>query len=125
MRHFSRALITELFKYRKRKRISLDGTIAGQTAGIYIGGLHHVRPPYTSFGRSRRHVSGMPYLPGRPGYHHDMYMSGMPRAYHPSLNAPAVQETEYEPYAPFGMPHVSRPSSPITSGVYQWIPISN
>ncbi len=45
MRHFSRALRAELFKYRKRNRISLDGTIAGQTAGIYIGGLHHVRPP--------------------------------------------------------------------------------
>ncbi len=45
MRHFSRALNAELFKYRKRKRISLDGTIAGQTAGIYIGGLHHVRLP--------------------------------------------------------------------------------
>ncbi len=45
MRHCSRALRNELSKYRKRKRISLDGTIAGQTAGIYIGGLHHVRPP--------------------------------------------------------------------------------
>ena len=45
MRHYSMALNTELSKYRKRKRISLDGTIAGQTAGIYIGGLHHVRPP--------------------------------------------------------------------------------
>lgn len=45
MRHYSRALNAELFKYRKRKRISLDGTIAGQTAGIHIGGLHHVRPP--------------------------------------------------------------------------------
>jgi len=45
MRQYSRALNTELFKYRKRKSISLDGTIAGQTAGIHIGGLHHVRPP--------------------------------------------------------------------------------
>ena len=44
MRHYSRALNAELFKYRKRKRISLDGTIAGQTAGRYIRGLHHVTP---------------------------------------------------------------------------------
>ena len=45
MRHYSRALNAELFKYRKRKRISLDGTVAGQTAGRYIRGLHHVTPP--------------------------------------------------------------------------------
>ena len=45
MRHYSRALNIELSKYRKRKRISVNGTIAGQTAGIYIGGLHHAKPP--------------------------------------------------------------------------------
>ena len=96
MRHFGRALNTELFKYRKRKQISLGGSVPGV--------------PYAGFARSRRHVSGMPYTPGRPGYHHDIYMSGMPRAYHPSLNASAVQETEYDPYEPMGRPHVSRSS---------------
>lgn len=96
MRHFNRALNAELFKYRKRKQISLGGSVPGV--------------PYAGFGRSRRHVSGMPYTPGRPGYHHDLYMSGTPQAYHPSLNAPAVQETEYDPYEPMGRRHVSRSS---------------
>ena len=97
MRHFSRALNAELSKYRKRKKLSLDGSLAGV--------------PYNHFRASRRYVSGMPYLPAQPGYHHDIYMSGTPQAYHPSLNAPAVRETEYEPYEPMmGQPHVSRPS---------------
>ena len=93
MRHFSRALNAELSKYRKRKKISLDGSVPGA--------------PYASFSRSRKHVSGMPSLPTRPSYHHDIYMSSTPQAYHPSLNAPAIQETEYDAYESF-MPRVSR-----------------
>ena len=45
MRHYSRALNTELFKYRKRKRISLDGTVTGIQQSHFIRGLHHVTPP--------------------------------------------------------------------------------
>ena len=94
MRHFSRSLNSDLFKYRKRKKISLNG---------YVPGVSH-----SSIGLSKKHVSGMPHLPGQSGNHHDLYMGNMPQAYHPSLNAPAVQEADYEPYEPF-MPHTSRP----------------
>ena len=94
MRHFSRSLNSDLFKYRKRKKISLNG---------YVPGVSH-----SSIGLSKKLVSGMPYLPGGGGNHHDIYMGSVPQAYHPSLNAPAVQDTEYEAYEPF-MSHVSRP----------------
>ena len=85
MHHFSRALSSELFKYRKRKGLSPDGSSPA--------GLHEGLP-------SSRHYAGGTSQPGQPGYHHDIYMLGTPRAYHPSLHAPAVQETEYEPYEP-------------------------
>ena len=71
----------ELFKYRKRKKVSLDGSVPGV--------------PYTHFRRSRRHVSGMPHIPGRPGYSNGLYMSGSPREYRPSLNAPSAQSEDY------------------------------
>ena len=97
MPHFSRVLNAELYKYRKRKKISLDGSLPGV--------------PYTNFRRSRRYVSGMPYSPGPASYHHhNTYMGSLPQAYNPSLNAPAIQQTEYEPYEPFDLPHITMPS---------------
>ena len=72
----------ELFKYRKRKNISLDGSIPGV--------------PYTPLRRSRRHVSGMPYRPSSSNYHHRSYMGNMPREYHPRLNSPGVGWSEYD-----------------------------
>ena len=89
MRHYSRALNAELSKYRKRKRISLDGTIAGQTAGMYIGGLHHVRLPGS---RSRGALAGQPQSIYDAKAFYDW------------------PDREYEQYEPFGMSHVSRPS---------------
>ena len=71
----------ELFKYRKRKKVSLDGSVPGI--------------PHSSFGRSRRHVSGMPYRPGSSGYNHGSYTGGIPRAYNPRLNSPGVDWGEY------------------------------
>jgi hypothetical protein len=82
----------ELFRYRKRKKVSLDGSIAGA--------------PYNSFRRSRRHVSGMPHRSGSPGYHHGSYTPGNPRGYRPSLNAPSVDWDEYDSYKPAEMHHV-------------------
>lgn len=35
-----------------------------------------------------------------------------PRDYHPSLNAPAVQADEYDPYEPLGVHHIPRPNNP-------------
>ena len=87
-----------LFKYLKRKKVSLDGSVPGV--------------PYTNYSRSRKYVSGMPYRPGSPGYHHDSYMGAMPQEYHPSLNAPAVRETEYDPYEPSEMFFTPRPGNP-------------
>ncbi|MCP4611775.1 MAG: hypothetical protein GY845_23950 [Planctomycetes bacterium] len=74
----------ELFKYRKRKKISLDGSISGV--------------PYNPLRRSRRHVSGLPHTSGRPGYHHNSYMGGIPREYHPRLNSPSVDWAGYNSY---------------------------
>ena len=71
----------ELFKYRKRKKVSLDGSVPGV--------------PHSSFGRSRKHVSGMPYMPGSAGYNHSSYTGSMHREYHPRLNSPGVDWTEY------------------------------
>ena len=76
-----RPMHEELFKYRKRKKVSLDGSVPGV--------------PYAHFRRSRRHISGMPYIPGRPTYHHDFYNTVNHKEYHPRLNAPAVQSEEY------------------------------
>jgi len=84
----------ELTKYRKGKRRPLSGVVPGV--------------PYNSFGRSRRPVSGLPHKPGRPGYHHDLYLWGNPIRYRPNLNAPAVQEIEYDPYEPLGLHRISR-----------------
>ena len=52
MRHYSRALNAELFKYRKRKRISLDGAVAVQESRRFIRGLHHGTPGSRSHGIS-------------------------------------------------------------------------
>lgn len=76
-----RPMRNDLFKYRKRKSRSIDGSVAGA--------------PYARYSRSRRPVSGLPHGSRRPGYHHDLYMWGSPREYRPSLNAPAVQSQEY------------------------------
>ena len=77
-----RSMRDELFKYRKRKKRSFDGS----TPGV----------PYSSYRRSRRYVSGLPYGP-LGSAHHDLYNWGIPREYHPNLNAPAAQSEEYWP----------------------------
>jgi len=73
----------ELFKYRKRKKSSIDGSMPGV--------------PYASYRRSRRYVSGLPYGPRGPAHRHDPYNWGVPREYHPDLNSPAAQSEEYWP----------------------------
>ncbi len=78
-----RSLGDELFKSRRRKRSSLDGSVPGL--------------PQERFHKSRRPVSGTPYVPMQGGYHHDLYNWGLPGEYHPSVNAPAVQTDEYDP----------------------------
>jgi hypothetical protein len=93
-----RPMRDELFKYRKRKRRSIDGSVPGA--------------PYVGYSRSRRPVSGVPYQSRGPGYHHDLYMWGSPGEYRPSLNAPAVQETEYDPYEPVNLHHIPRHNNP-------------
>lgn len=75
------SLGSELFKYRKRKRKALDGSIPG------LG--------YERFHKSRRYVSGMPYIPRQGGSHHDLYNWGLPRQYRPNIHAPAAQSDEY------------------------------
>lgn len=93
-----RSLGKDLFKYRRRKRASLDGSVPGLAQ--------------SRFHKSRRYVSGMPYVPRRAGYQHDIYNWGTPGEYHPSLNAPAVDWTEYDQYEPLGMHHISGPNNP-------------
>jgi len=76
-----RSLGNELFRYRRRKRRPLDGSVPG---------LSQER-----FHRSRRYVSGMPYIPRPGGPHHDLYNWGLPSEYHPNVHAPAFQLDEY------------------------------
>ena len=76
-----RSLGNELFRYRRRKRRSLDGSVPGL--------------PQERFHRSRRYVSGIPYIPRPGGSHHDLYNWGLPGEYHPRVHAPAVQLDEY------------------------------
>jgi len=78
-----RAMRDELSKYRRRKRRPMDGSVPGA--------------PYVGYRRSRRYVSGLPYVPRRPSHHHNLYNWGVPREYHPNLNAPAAQSEEYWP----------------------------
>ena len=88
-----RPMRDELFKYRKRKKRSIDGSMP--------------RVPYTSYRRSRRYVSGLPYRPRGP-VHHDLYNWATPREYHPDINAPAAQSEEYWPDKDWGshvVPH--------------------
>ena len=76
-----RPMRDELFKYLKRKKRAIDGSVAG------------VR--YNSYRKSRRHVSGLPYVPRGSSHHHDLYNWGLPREYHPRLNSPSVDWTGY------------------------------
>jgi len=92
-----RPMRDELFKYRKRKRRS----IYGATSGV----------PYASYRKSRRYVSGLPYGPLGPT-HHDLYNWSIPREYHPNMNAPSVDWTEYDPYEPLGFGQFPTPDNP-------------
>ena len=75
-----RALRDELFKYRKRKKGSIDGTVPGV--------------PYQRYRRSTT-----PALGSRPrgsgGYHHDDYLDDIPSKYRPNMFSPAVDWDEY------------------------------
>jgi len=51
MGHYSRALREELFKYQKRRRSSLDGSVPGLQPSHWIPGLHYLSP-YGSRGGS-------------------------------------------------------------------------
>ncbi len=54
MPHYSAAMRAELFKYRKRKNLSLYGSVPGSPSGRYIRGLHHATPPGSrSYGTGR------------------------------------------------------------------------
>jgi hypothetical protein len=79
-----RPMRDELFKYRRRKRRSIDGSVPGV--------------PHAHYRRFRRYVSGLYHSRSQAGFHDNLYNWGIPRQYHPSLNAPAVQEDEYEPF---------------------------
>jgi hypothetical protein len=81
----------ELFKYRKRKKKPIDGSVPGI--------------PYARYRKSRRYVSGLPYVPRGPKNNHNPYNWGIPGGYHPRLNAPSVDWTEYDSYEPL---HVGR-----------------
>jgi hypothetical protein len=93
-----RSLGNDLFRYRRRKKRSLDGSVPGLAQ--------------SRFHKSRRYISVTPYVPRRGGYHHDIYNWGIPRDYHPSLNAPAIDWTEYDEYTPVDIRHISRPDNP-------------
>ena len=80
-----------LSRYRKRSKRSFDGSVA-----------RFRRPTTPELGSYR--PSG--------GIHHDLYNNDTPREYHPRLNQPAVQSTEYEPYDGWGTQHAMRSTDP-------------
>ncbi|MFC1604326.1 hypothetical protein ACFL5F_04785 [Planctomycetota bacterium] len=93
-----RPMRDELSKYRRRKRRPMEGSIPGA--------------PYNSYRKSRRYVSGLSYVPRGPNHHHNLYNWGVPREYHPNLNAPAAQSEEYWPnenWESHMIPHSTNP----------------
>lgn len=71
-----RPMQNELYKFRKRKKISIDGSVAGI--------------PYSRYRRSIRPYSG----PFRPGSN---YLRNTSQNYTPNINAPAVRQNQYDP----------------------------
>ncbi len=78
----SRAMRNQLLRNRRRKNISLDGSVAGA--------------PYSSYRRSRKYASGYVPSQGFSGPWDDLYNRPLPHSYHPNMNAPAAQSPEYE-----------------------------
>ena len=87
----------ELTKYRRGKIRSMKGIVPGVPYPYY---KRPTTRPLDSRSRTRSPI------------HHDLYNWGMSRDYHPRLNVPAVQSTEYDAYEPFDMPRVPRPKNP-------------
>jgi len=52
-------------------------------------------PGYLGFKGWKQHVTGAMPGPAHGGYPTDLYMWGVPRDYHPNINAPAAQSDEY------------------------------
>ena len=76
-----RPLRDQLFKYQKRRRRSIDGSVPG---------IPHERfRRFTTPGLSRS-------KPRAGRYHHDLYMADTPTKYRPNIFAPAVDWTEYQ-----------------------------
>ena len=75
-----RALRQELFKYQKRKRRSIDGSVPGVP---HEGFTRFSTPDLVS---SQRHAGG---------YRHDLYMADTPTKYRPNMFSPAVDWAEY------------------------------
>lgn len=93
-----RPMRDDLFKYRKRKKVSLDGSVPGVS--------------YDRLKRSRRYVSGTPYSSGRSYNHPDLYLPDNPRGYRPDFNAPAAQSEDYEANNDWDSHRISHPTDP-------------
>jgi len=76
-------LRNEFFKYRKRKSRSLDGSVSGVS--------------YNRFRRSSRPVVGWQPSHG-PIDQQELYNCRQSHSYHPWLNSPNIDWSEYEPY---------------------------
>lgn len=82
-------LRNEFFKYRKRKRKSLDGSVPGANYN------HFRRPTTRPLGSAYR---------GGGSYHQKLYLGDLPSEYHPNINAPAVQGFDYETMEAWDLP---------------------
>jgi hypothetical protein len=84
----------ELYKLRKRKKRSIDGSVPGV--------------PYARYRRSTTPSLGS--ICFRPGYRHNDYMKDFPQDYTPNINAPAVRHNEYYPESDYDFtPHTHEP----------------
>ena len=63
--------------------------------GKYRKGRSGTTPWSPGFRGSKQYVTGAVPGPVHGGYPVDLYMWGMPRDYHPNINAPAAQSDEY------------------------------
>lgn len=86
---FLRPLRSSLFKYRKGRRASADGSVLGAEYNQLRGSTW---PP-----RGSARTRG-------GGYTHQTYLGDLPRKYHPNINAPAAQSFEYATEEPMDFP---------------------
>ena len=90
-----RTMRDELYKFRKCKKISIDGSAQGI--------------PYSHYRKQGNPFSSS--FNNGFGYNNREYLQNMPKDYTPNINAPAVRQSQYDPETNFDftIPHTNQP----------------